>query len=104
MSIRAGLALGVICASLAVTGANGAAKKKAKAEPPFLQGCTVSVAPFCVGIEAGGRKYVLMGANPGVPVGIGVNVSGSIGGVTACLGTPVQVSSWTRNRMRCPAR
>ena len=92
-----------LCASLVVTGAEAAAKKRAKVESPLLRGCTISVPPFCAGIVAGGKTYTLFGANPAIPAGIGVDVYGTIGGVSPCFGIPVQVTSWKRNRVRCPA-
>jgi hypothetical protein len=94
-----------LCATSMITAAEAAAKKaaRAKTEAPLMRGCTVAVPPLCVGLEAGGRKYALVGANPAIPPGTGVDVYGTVSGVSVCLGIPVQVTSWKRNRMKCPA-
>ena len=98
--------LGALCASLMITGAEAAAKKAtpAKAEAPLMRGCTIAVAPACAGMEAGGQRYVFLGANPPIPVNTGIDVYGAVGGVSICLGIPVNVTSWKPNRLRCAAR
>src|SRR5262245_29353924 len=98
--------LGALCASLMITAAEAAAKKatRAKAEQPLMRGCTIAVPPACAGMEAGGQRYVFLGANPLVPVNAGVDIYGAVGGVSVCFGIPVNVTSWKLNRMRCPAR
>jgi hypothetical protein len=98
--------LGALGASLMITGADAAAKKatRAKAEPPLMRGCTMAVAPACAGMEAGGQRYVFLGANPPIPVNAGVDVYGAVGGVSICLGIPVNVTSWKPNQLRCPAK
>jgi hypothetical protein len=88
-------------ASLVVTSADAAAQKRAKAEAPLMRGCTIAVPPVCAGMEAGGQRYIFLGANPVIPVGTGVDIYGAIGGVSVCLGIPVNVMSWKPNRLRC---
>jgi hypothetical protein len=55
-------------------------------------------------MEEGGQRYVFLGANPLIPVNTGVDVYGAVGGVSICLGIPVNVTSWKPNRLRCAAR
>jgi hypothetical protein len=97
----------ILCAvsALAMTTAAEAAKKttRGKTEPPIMRGCTIAVPPLCTGMVAGGRTYALMGAVPAIPTGIGVDVYGTVSGVSLCVAVPVQVTSWKRNRMKCPA-
>ena len=92
-----------LCASLAVTGAEAAAKKKAKAAAgPVARGCAHVIPPFCVGVTSRGTTYALFGASPFIPAGVGVDVYGTVTGLSPC-GTAIQVSSWKRNKLKCKA-
>ncbi len=89
-----------LCGSLAVTGSEAATKKRAKVDGPVARGCTHTIPPFCLGVTSGGRTYALLGANPFIPPGVGVDVWGTVTGVSPC-GTAIQVTSWKRNKLRC---
>ena len=82
--------------AVAATGAEAAAQQAS--ERPVVSGCTQHVTPFCVGIVRGGTTYTLFGANPQIPIGIGADVWGTVGGVSPCFGTVVQVTRWRINR------
>jgi hypothetical protein len=73
-----------LCGAVAVTGAEAAAKKKAKAvakgPPPIVRGCTYVQAPYCLGIAAKSVTYSLWNANPSIPPGTGVDVWGKASG------------------------
>jgi len=58
---------------VAVTGAEAAAKKKAKAvakgPAPIARGCTYVQAPYCLGVSTSKGTYSLWNANPWIPPG-----------------------------------
>jgi hypothetical protein len=89
------IAAAALVAATALTTQAFAAKK------PTVSGCTEWVAPFCVGIKAKGKTYVLHGANPWLPTGIGAAVWGKVEGVSVCGGTPVQVATWKQTKRVC---
>lgn len=89
------LAAAALFAALGLTSQAFAAKK------PTVSGCTEWVAPFCVGIKVKGKTYVLLGANPWIPTGIGAAVWGKVGDFSACGGTPVRVEKWEKTKRVC---
>ena len=98
-SSRAGRLLALtaaLCGTLAVPGAEAAPRSQL-----VYRGCSHFIAPLCMGLTSRGKTYVLSGAFPPVPPGIGVDVYGRVTGPGAC-GTAIQVSSWQRNnKLRC---
>jgi len=91
----------LLCGSLAVTGAEAAAKKKmGKAPPPVAVGCTKAIPPFCIGITSGKTTYALFDTNPYIPPGTGVAVWGKVSGAGPC-GTSISVSSWKPVKLKC---
>ncbi len=97
-----------LCGAVAVTGAEAAAKKKAKAvakgPPPIARGCTYVQAPYCLGMTAKSGSYSLWGANPWIPPNTGVDVWGKASGPGMCGGTAIQVTAWKANkRIKCKA-
>src|SRR5262245_55162756 len=107
MSVRTGCWLTLVIAfgaCLAVTGAEAAAKKATKAAPgPVARGCAQAIAPICVGVVSRGTTYALFGANPYIPIGTGVDVWGTVSGVSPCGGASIQVTAWKRNKLKCRA-
>ena len=98
---RFGLASTVaLCATLAVSGAQAEAKKRAAPQLVY-RGCSHFVAPLCMGITSRGRTYAVIGAMPFIPPGTGVDVYGTITGASPCGVTTIQVSSWQQNKLRC---
>jgi hypothetical protein len=104
MGMRTGrwLTLAVaLSACVGVTAAEAAAKKATKAAAgPVARGCTHTVAPFCVGVTSRGTSYALFGQSPFIPTGIGVDVWGTVSGISPC-GTSIQVTAWKRNKLKC---
>jgi hypothetical protein len=74
--------------------------------PITILGCVKKgVEPGCVIlIAADGKEYSLHGDSiPTIGRGLGVSVTGTLGGVSTCLqGTPLRVTSWDWTRERCP--
>jgi hypothetical protein len=110
MGARFWLALVVtVCAALAVTGAEAAAKKKAKAvakgPAPIAQGCTYFQAPMCLGLMTSKKvSYSLWNGNPWIPPRTGVQVWGTPSGIGPCGATSIQVTSWKANKnIKCKA-
>jgi hypothetical protein len=103
LSTQAWLTLAIaLSGSLAVTGAEAAAAKRVRHDPLVVRGCTQYVPPVCAGIVTGGRTYSLIGTNPSVPLGVGVDVYGKVEGFSPCLASVhVTVTSWRKNRMHC---
>src|SRR5262245_49135351 len=93
-----------LCGSLAVTAAEAAKKGGAKA-PPAVVGCTGQVAPMCFGLRTGrGASYALLDANPWIPPGIGVTVSGAAVSPGPCGVPAIKVAKWTANKkVKCKA-
>ena len=87
-----------LCGAIAVTGAEAAAKKKAKAvakgPAPIARGCTYVQAPYCVGVATSKGTYSLWDAKPWIPPGTAVEVWGKAMGPGICGGTAIQVTSW----------
>jgi hypothetical protein len=101
MSARYGLALVVaLCGSLAATGAEAAAKKRAKGDPLVARGCSHVIPPYCLGVTFRGRTYALLDASPFIPPNVGVDVYGKVTALSPC-GPAIQVTAWKRNRLRC---
>ena len=97
-----------LCGAVAVTGAEAAAKKKAKAiaagPAPIARGCTYVQAPYCLGVSTAKGRYSLWGANPFIPPGTAVDVWGKASGPGMCGGTAIQVTSWRANKnIKCKA-
>jgi hypothetical protein len=98
-----------LCGALAVTGAEAAAKKKAKAvakaPPPIARGCTYVQQPFCLGLVTSKKgSYSLWDGKPWIPPGTGVEVWGKATGPGPCGGTSIQVTSWKANKnIKCKA-
>jgi hypothetical protein len=97
-----------LCGAVAATGAEAAAKKKAKvakAPPPIAQGCTYVQAPFCLGLVTSKKAtYSLWDGKPWIPPGSGIDVWGKATGPGPCGGTSIQVSSWKVNKkVKCKA-
>ena len=94
--------------ALAATGAEAAAKKKAKAvakgPPPIASGCTY-VQGMCLGLATSHKAtYSLWDAKPWIPPGMGVDVWGKATGPGLCGGTAIQVASWKPNKkINCKA-
>jgi hypothetical protein len=91
-----------ICGAVAVTGAEAAAKKKARAERPVVSGCTKAIPPFCIGITSGKTTYALFDTNPYIPPGTGVTIWGKVTSVSPC-GTAISVTAWKKNKLKCRA-
>jgi len=91
-----------LCDTLAVTGA-AAAKKKSP--PPVVVGCTQPIAPMCLGVRtARGATYALFDANPWIPPGTAVTVSGTVTGPSICGVPGIKVSAWSPNKkIKCRA-
>src|SRR5258705_9065035 len=85
-----------LSASLAVTGAEAAAKKKG--DPMVARGCTHPVAPLCLGLTTpGGKTYALLDPSPWIPLHIDVRVYGKVTSASPC-GTAIQVSAWQADK------
>jgi len=98
MTARRWLTLAIaLCASLAVTAADAAVKKRAAG--PIARGCTQQVSPACVVLVSPGKTLALVGAVPFIPAGIGADVSGTP--TTSPCGPSIQVASWKPNRLKC---
>jgi hypothetical protein len=73
---------------VAVTGAEAAAKKKAKAVAKgparIARGCTYVQAPYCLGVSTSKGTYSLWNANPWIPPGTAVDVWGTPSGPGMC--------------------
>lgn len=99
----------VVCGALAVTGAEAAAKKKAKAvakgPAPIASGCTYVQAPFCLGLTTSKKAtYSLWNGNPWIPPGTGIEVWGTTTGPGPCGATSIQVTSWKASKnVKCKA-
>jgi hypothetical protein len=93
-----------LCGALAVTGAEAAAKKKAKGPAPIASGCTY-VQGMCLGLVTSKKAtYSLWDGKPWIPPGGGVDVWGKATGPGLCGGTAIQVSSWKPNKtIKCKA-
>jgi hypothetical protein len=91
-----------VCGTLAVTGAE-AAKKKSPS--PVVVGCTQPIAPMCLGVRtARGATYALFDANPWIPPGTAVTVSGTVTGPSICGVPGIKVSAWSPNKkIKCRA-
>jgi hypothetical protein len=90
----------VLCGSLAVTGAEAAAKKKmGKAPPPVAVGCAKAIPPFCIGVTSGKTTYALLDANPFIPSNTGVAVWGKV--APGPCGPSISVSSWKPVKLKC---
>jgi hypothetical protein len=103
MTGRYGLTLAIaLCGAVAMTAADAVAAKRVRVAgpPPVARGCTNAIAPFCMGVTSRGTTYALFGAIPFIPPGIGVDVWGTV--TPGLCGTTIQVSSWSRNALRCP--
>ena len=89
-----------LCGSLAVTGAEAAKKGGAKAKaPPAVVGCTGQIAPMCFGVRTPkGASYALFDANPWIPPGIGVTVSGAVTSPSSCGVPAIKVAKWAPNK------
>ena len=88
-----------LCGSLAVTGAEAAKKRGGPKAPPAVVGCTGQVAPMCFGLRTPkGASYALLDANPWIPPGIGVTVSGPATGPSPCGVPAIKVAKWTANK------
>lgn len=97
-----------LCGALAVSGAEAAAKKKAKAvakgPAPIARGCTYVQAPYCLGVSTSKGTYSLWNANPWIPPGTAVDVWGTPSGPGMCGGTGIQVTSWKASKtIKCKA-
>jgi hypothetical protein len=93
---------------LAVSGAEAAAKKKAKAvakaPAPIARGCTYVQAAYCLGVSTSKGTYSLWNANPWIPPGTAVDVWGTPSGPGMCGGTAIQVTSWKASKtIKCKA-
>jgi hypothetical protein len=108
MSSRHWLTLVIaVCGALAVTGAEAAAKKKAKVAKgpaPIASGCTY-VQGMCLGLATSNKAtYSLWDGKPWIPPRSGVDVWGKATGPGLCGGTAIQVSSWKPNKnLKCKA-
>ena len=97
-----------LCGALAVSGAEAAAKKKAKAvakgPAPIARGCTYVQAPYCLGVSTSKGTYSLWNANPWIPPGTAVDVWGTPAGPGMCGGTAIQVASRKASKtIKCKA-
>jgi hypothetical protein len=93
-----------LCGCLAVTGAEAAKKRGGPKAPPAVTGCT-GLVPTCFGLRTvRGASYALADANPWIPMGIGVTVSGPL--IPSPCGVPtIRVAKWSPNkRIKCTLR
>jgi hypothetical protein len=99
----------VVSGALAITGAEAAAKKKAKAAArgpaPIATGCTYVQAPMCFGLITSKKAtYSLWNTNPWVPPGTAIDVWGTATGPGPCGATSIQVTSWKPSKkLKCKA-
>lgn len=95
----------LVSGALAVTGAEAAAKKKAKAPPPIATGCTYVQAPMCFGLITSKKAtYSLWNTNPWIPPGTAIDVWGTATGPGPCGATSIQVTSWKPSKkLKCKA-
>jgi hypothetical protein len=81
-----------LCASMAVTGAEAAAKKGGGAS---VRGCTHPISAFCLGFTTtSGKRYALYNPNPWIPLRTGAIVSGRVVGPGECGVPGIEVTSW----------
>jgi hypothetical protein len=68
-------------------------------------GCTQPIAPMCLGVRtARGATYALFDANPWIPPGTAVTVSGTVTGPSICGVPGIKVSAWSPNKkIKCRA-